>query len=164
MPKTNKHTRQFQQAATTKWKNKSVTNTTSNKNHEPIVLNSINKNWPTVSSLLNKALDSSVNDDNSKLLSLDAQLKTKTVNINLNTTRQFLHLVNQGYTKMKASELLAKSLGKGPWHARRIHTWANQWKNNKELIKSKRGQHIKTKSLIHNINFRRQIKSIFGKN
>ncbi|CAG8771151.1 16965_t:CDS:2, partial [Dentiscutata erythropus] len=62
-------------------------------------------------------LNSSVNDDNSKLLSLNAQLKTKTIDINLNTTRQFLHLMNQRYAKMKASKLLAKSLGKGPWHA-----------------------------------------------
>ncbi|CAG8784557.1 18738_t:CDS:1, partial [Dentiscutata erythropus] len=90
------------------------------KYYKPIALNPINKNWPTVSKLaflLNKTLDTSVNNSNSKLSSLDTQLKTKTINIDLNTTRQFLYFVNQGYIKMKASELLAKSLGKGPWHA-----------------------------------------------
>ncbi|CAG8707239.1 4173_t:CDS:2, partial [Cetraspora pellucida] len=128
-------------------KNKSSvksTNTVSNKSYKPIALNPINKNWPTVSKLASsshKTLDSSVNDNKSILSSLDAQLKTKTVDINLNTTRQFLRLVNEGYTKMKASELLAKSLDKGPWHARRIRTWANQWKNNKELTKSKHDKH-----------------------
>ncbi|CAG8530836.1 20604_t:CDS:2 [Dentiscutata erythropus] len=103
-------------ATATKWKNKSSvksTNATSNKNQ------------PTVSKLAsssNKTLDSCVNDDNSILLSLDVQLKTKTIDININTTRQFLHLVNQEYTKMKASELLTKSLNKGPWHTRCIRT------------------------------------------
>ncbi|CAG8438770.1 2010_t:CDS:2 [Scutellospora calospora] len=106
--------------AAIKWKNKSsikLTNKTSNKSYKPIALNSINKNWPTVLKLASSSYknpDSSVNDDKSILLSLDTQLKTKIVNINLNTTRQFLHLVNEEYTKMKTSELLAKSLDKGP--------------------------------------------------
>ncbi|CAG8706981.1 15407_t:CDS:1, partial [Dentiscutata heterogama] len=40
----------------------------------------------------------------------------------------------------------------------------NQWKNCKELIKSKRGRHIKTKSLIHNKSFRLQINQYLEKN
>ncbi|CAG8479888.1 21061_t:CDS:2 [Cetraspora pellucida] len=72
--------------------------------------------------------------------------------------RQYLHLVqNQHFMKMDASKLLAESLGKGPWYARLIRTWANQWKNQGKLIKSKHGQHIKIKSLIHNKNVQLQI-------
>ncbi|CAG8443651.1 8969_t:CDS:2, partial [Scutellospora calospora] len=103
---------------TTYWKNKSSsqhvksTNTASYKYYKPIALDPINQNRPT----------------------------KETVNLRLNTTRQFLHLVqDQGYTKMETSNLLAKSLGKGSWHAWCIRTWANQWKNCKELIKSKCG-------------------------
>ncbi|CAG8802015.1 24869_t:CDS:2, partial [Dentiscutata erythropus] len=75
----------------------------------------------------------SASNDNSILLSLNAQLRMRSVDLCLNTTRQYLNLVQKGHTKMGVSSLLAKSLGKGPWHARCIHVWANQWKNSKEL-------------------------------
>ncbi|CAG8806753.1 10535_t:CDS:1, partial [Dentiscutata erythropus] len=154
-------------AITTYWKNKSSSQHVKSTNaafNEPIVLDPINQNRPTVDSSSNKTLDSSASNDNSILSSLNAQLKTETVDLRFNTTRQFLHLVQKGYTKMGASSLLAKSLGKGPWHARCIRAWANQWKNYKELIKSKRGRHIKTKSLIHNKSFRLQINQYLEKN
>ncbi|CAG8762305.1 27165_t:CDS:2, partial [Dentiscutata erythropus] len=149
------------------WKNKSSSHhvkSTNAASNESIVLDNINQNQPTVDSSSNKTFDSSASNDNSILSSLNAQLKTETVDLRLNTTRQFLHLVQKGRTKMEASSLLAESLGKGPWYAWCIRAWANQWKNCKELIKSKRGRHIKTKSLIHNKSIRLQINQYLEKN
>ncbi|CAG8453770.1 7034_t:CDS:1 [Dentiscutata heterogama] len=106
------------------WKNKSSSQHVKSINatfNEPIVLDSINQNRPTVNSSSNKTLDSSASNDNSILLSLNAQLRIETVDLCLNITRQFLHLVQKGYTKIEASSLLAMSLGKGPWHAWCIH-------------------------------------------
>ncbi|CAG8584500.1 27031_t:CDS:2 [Dentiscutata erythropus] len=107
----------FRKAITTYWKNKSSSHhvkSTNAASNEPIVLDNINQNQPTVDSSSNKTFDSSASNDNSILSSLNAQLKTETVNLHLNTTRQFLHLVQKERTKMEASSLLAESLGKGP--------------------------------------------------
>ncbi|CAG8796481.1 25131_t:CDS:2, partial [Dentiscutata erythropus] len=98
-------------------------NASSHKNNEPIILDLINKNRPTVDSL---SLDSSASNDNFILSSLNAQLRTGLVDLCLNTTRQYLNLIQKEHTKMGVSSLLAKSLGKGPWHARCIRAWANQ--------------------------------------
>ncbi|CAG8799222.1 20183_t:CDS:1, partial [Dentiscutata erythropus] len=117
-------------------------NASSHKNNKPIILDSINKNQPTVDS---SSLDSSASSDNSILSSLNAQLRMGSVDLCLNTTRQYLNLVQKGHTKMGASSLLSKSLGKSPWHAQYIHAWANQWKNSKELVKSKCGRYKKRK-------------------
>ncbi|CAG8742286.1 333_t:CDS:2 [Cetraspora pellucida] len=90
------------------WKNKSLlqhielTNVASFKNDESTAVESINKNQPTVLKpvcLSNKTFHSSA--------------RTETVDLHLNTTRQYLHLVkNQQFTKMYASQLLSESLGK----------------------------------------------------
>ncbi|CAG8650367.1 822_t:CDS:1, partial [Cetraspora pellucida] len=50
-------------------------------------LDPINQNRLTVDSSSNKTLDSSASNDNSILSSLNAQLKTETVDLHLNTTR-----------------------------------------------------------------------------
>ncbi|CAG8782354.1 6293_t:CDS:1, partial [Dentiscutata erythropus] len=95
-----------------------LANASFHKNNESIILDPINKNRLTVDS---SSLDSSASNDNSILLSLNTQLRTGSIDLHLNTTRQYLNLVQKGHTKMGASSLLAKSLGKGPWHARCIH-------------------------------------------
>ncbi|CAG8642466.1 11340_t:CDS:2 [Dentiscutata erythropus] len=103
----------FENPITEYWKNKSFSqhvesaNTSSHKNNEPIILDSINKNRPTVDS---SSLDSSASNDNFILSSLNTQLRTGLVDLRLNTTRQYLNLVQKGHTKMGANSLLAKSL------------------------------------------------------
>ncbi|CAG8517157.1 7588_t:CDS:2 [Cetraspora pellucida] len=91
-----------------------LTNTASFKNDESTAVKSINKNQPTVSKsvcLSNKTLHSSTGNNNA-ISSLNAQLGTETVDLHLNTTKQYLYLVkNQWFTKMYVSQLLSESLG-----------------------------------------------------
>ncbi|CAG8485078.1 5056_t:CDS:2 [Cetraspora pellucida] len=120
-----------------------LTNAALFKNNEPIAVESINKNQPTVSKpvcLSNKTLHSSAGDDNA-ISSLNAQLGTETVDLRLNTTRQYLHL-----------------------YAGLIRNWANQWKANRKLIMSKHGKHAKIKSLTHNKQFRLSIEQYLEEN
>jgi len=91
------------------------------------------------------------NDNEFTLESLDLLLKKTKDDLRLRTVSQFLHLVrDQGFTKMDASNFLAQSLNKGPWQARLIRSWANQWLNNGMVITSKRGCHAKVRSLLLN--------------
>ncbi len=61
------------------------------------------------------AYDSSDDDNEFTLESLDSLLKKKKDDLRLQTVSQFLHLVrDHGFTKMDASNLLAQSLNKGP--------------------------------------------------
>src|SRR5437868_10277846 len=75
------------------------------------------------------------NDDSEFTLnSLDTILKEKPDDVRLRVVSQFLHLItNGGFSKLAASELLASSVNKGPWHARVIRSWANQWLSNGQL-------------------------------
>ncbi|CAG8789991.1 23225_t:CDS:2, partial [Dentiscutata erythropus] len=96
----------FRKAITTYWKNKSSSHhvkSTNAASNEPIVLDNINQNQPTVDSSSNKTFDSSASNDNSILSSLNTQLKTETVDLRFNTTRQFLYLVQKGRTNMELS-------------------------------------------------------------
>ena len=62
---------------------------------------------------------------------------------------QFLHLVqDQRLSKLPASELLARSVNRGLWHARVIHSWASQWLSKGEIFTLYRGRHSKIKSLL----------------
>ena len=95
------------------------------------------------------AYDSSDDDNEFTLESLDSLLKKKKDDLRLQTVSQFLHLVrDHGFTKMDASNLLAQSLNKGPWQARLIRSWANQWLKNGIIVTSKRGRHAKVRSLL----------------
>ncbi|CAG8576819.1 14539_t:CDS:2 [Gigaspora margarita] len=83
----------------------------------------------------------------------------------LRTVSQFLYLVkDHGYTKMLASELLARSVNKGPWHARVIRTWANQWLSKGEISTLLRGCHVKTKSLLSHEDFKSNIRQYLRAN
>ena len=90
------------------------------------------------------------NDDSEFTLnSLDTILKEKPDDVRLRVVSQFLHLItNGGFSKLAASELLASSVNKGPWHARVIRSWANQWLSNGQLSMSRRGHHAKIRSLL----------------
>ena len=95
------------------------------------------------------AYDSSDDDNEFTLESLDSLLKKKKDDLRLQTVSQFLHLVrDHGFTKMDASNLLAQSLNKGPWQARLIRSWANQWLKNGIIVTSKRGRHAKVRSFL----------------
>ncbi|RIB17724.1 hypothetical protein C2G38_2087645 [Gigaspora rosea] len=105
-----------------------------------------------------QVIDSSDEDDKFSLETLDSLLKKNPSDNRLRTVSQFLHLVkDHGYTKMLASELLARSVNKGPWHARVIRTWANQWLSKGEISTSLRGCHVKTKSLLSHEDFKLNI-------
>ena len=71
-----------------------------------------------------EAVDSSDDDDNKfTLASLDTLLKKKPDDVRLRTVSQFLHLVqDQRLSKLPASELLARIVNRGLWHARVIHS------------------------------------------
>jgi len=98
------------------------------------------------------------NDNEFTLKSLDLLLKKKKDDLRLRTVSQFLHLVqDQGFTKIDASNFLAQSLNKGPWHARLIRSWAIQWLNNGMIISSKCGCHAKIRSLLLNEDLKLQV-------
>lgn len=103
--------------------------------------------------------DSSDDDENEFTLeSLDSLLKKKKDDVRLRMVSQFLHLVqDHGFTKMDASNLLAQSLNKGPWQARLIRSWANQWLNKGTIITSKRGRHAKIRSLLLHEDFKLRV-------
>src|SRR6266540_1591138 len=68
------------------------------------------------------AYDSSDDDNEFTLESLDSLLKKKKDDLQLQTVSQFLHLVRDyGFTKIDASNLLAQSLNKGPWEENQLH-------------------------------------------
>ncbi|CAG8682496.1 14975_t:CDS:2 [Gigaspora margarita] len=102
----------------------------------------------------------SSDDDDSKftLESLDLLLKNKSDDLRLRTVSQYLHLVqDRGFGKMDASGFLSQSLGKGPWHARLIRSWTNQWLNKGEIVTSKRGRHAKIRSLLLHEDFKLRV-------
>jgi hypothetical protein len=96
--------------------------------------------------------DEDSDDDNDKFTSmmLGTLLKnSKHVDMRLYTVHQFFRLIeDEGFSKLSASNLLARSLGKGVYHARLIRSWANQWLFKGELAASQRGCHSKIKSLL----------------
>lgn len=102
--------------------------------------------------------ESSDEEDNSfTLASLDALLK-KNSDVQLRIVSQFLHLVqDQGFSKLSASDLLARSVNRGPWHARVIRSWAKQWSEEGEIITSRRGRHPKIKSLLLDEDFKQRV-------
>ena len=103
--------------------------------------------------------DSSDDNDDDKftLKSLDLLLKKKD-DLRLRMVSQFLHLVqDQGFTKMSASNFLAQSLNKGPWQACLIRSQANQWLKNGNIIASKRGCHVKIRSLLLHEDFKLKV-------
>ena len=71
---------------------------------------------------------------------------------------QFLYLIqDQEFSKLSASNLLAHSVNRGPWHARVIRSWAKQWSKKGEIITSRRGRHPKIKSLLLDEDFKLRI-------
>jgi hypothetical protein len=90
--------------------------------------NEISDNTNNYKLFFDKAIDSSDDDDNKfTLVSLDALIKKNSKDVRLRTVSQFLHLIqDQGFLKLSASGLLARSVNRGPWHAQIICSWANQ--------------------------------------
>ncbi|CAJ0827983.1 3374_t:CDS:2 [Entrophospora sp. SA101] len=95
---------------------------------------------------------STANDINNEysLPTLEHKIKNeKELDPRLQYTAQYLRLVNSGYKKMDASNIIAQSLNRGTWCARLIRTWGKQYSKNGELIASKQGKHQKVKSIIY---------------
>jgi hypothetical protein len=105
-----------------------------------------------------ETIESSDEEDNSfTLASLDALLK-KNSDVRLRIVSQFLHLIqDQEFSKLSASDLLARSVNRGPWHARVIRSWAKQWSKRGEIITSRRGRHPKIKSLLLDEDFKLRV-------
>ncbi|CAJ0647390.1 12577_t:CDS:2 [Entrophospora sp. SA101] len=83
---------------------------------------------------------STANDINNEysLPTLEHKIKNeKELDPRLQYTAQYLRLVNSGYKKMDASNIIAQSLNRGTWCARLIRTWGKQYSKNGELIASK---------------------------
>ena len=105
-----------------------------------------------------ETIESSDEEDNSfTLASLDVLLK-KNSDVRLQIVSQFLHLIqDQGFSKLSASNLLAHSVNRGPWHAWVIRSWAKQWSKKGEIITSRRGRHPKIKSLLLDEDFKLRV-------
>src|SRR2546423_7783266 len=105
-----------------------------------------------------ETIESSNEKDNSfTLASLDALLK-KNSDVRLQIMSQFLHLIqDQGFSKLSASNLLACSVNRGPWHARVIRSWAKQWSKKGKIITSRHGRHPKIKSLLLDEDFKLRV-------
>ncbi len=105
-----------------------------------------------------ETIESSDEEDNSfTLASLNVLLK-KNSDVQLRIVSQFLHLIqDQGFSKLSASNLLAHSVNRGPWHAWVIHSWAKQWSKKGKIITSHCGRHSKIKSLLLNEDFKLHI-------
>lgn len=93
----------------------------------PSINNKANSTYDKTDLLFDEAVNSSDDDDDDhnkfNLASLDALLAKKPEDVRLRTVSQFLHLVeDQGFSKLSASELLARSVNRGPWHARVIRS------------------------------------------
>ncbi|CAH1770517.1 3590_t:CDS:2, partial [Entrophospora sp. SA101] len=100
------------------------------------------------------------NDINNEysLPTLEHKIKNeKELDPRLQYTAQYLRLVNSGYKKMDASNIIAQSLNRGTWCARLIRTWGKQYSKNGELIASKKGKHQKVKSIIYDEDIRLKI-------
>jgi transposase len=92
------------------------------------------------------------------LPTLEYKIKNeKELDPRLQYTAQYLRLVNSGYKKMDASNIIAQSLNRGTWFARLIRTWGKQYSKNGELIASKQGKHQKVKSIIYDEDVRLKI-------
>ena len=102
-----------------------------------------------------ETIESSDEEDNSfTLASLDVLLK-KNSDVRLRIVSQFLHLIqDQEFSKLSASNLLAHSVNRGPWHAQVIRSWAKQWLKKGEIITSRHGRHPKIKSLLLDEDFK----------
>ncbi|CAJ0625471.1 3540_t:CDS:2, partial [Entrophospora sp. SA101] len=68
------------------------------------------------------------------LENLEINLKNKSISdYRLQYVAQYLRLVNNGYAKITASEIISKSINHGLWMARLIRSWAIQYQKNGEI-------------------------------
>ncbi|RHZ53889.1 hypothetical protein Glove_433g31 [Diversispora epigaea] len=124
-------------------------------------VNNINKLlFDEINELPFDEIDNSSDNDNKEfmLASLDALLKKNLDNVRLRTVSQYLHLVQDyRFSKLSASELLARSVNKSLWYTRVIHLWANQWLNKSKIFTSRRGCYAKIKLLLYHKDFKLSI-------
>ncbi|CAG8751215.1 17228_t:CDS:2, partial [Funneliformis caledonium] len=81
------------------------------------------------------------------LKNLILDLKKEKVNseiwIRLNSIQLYLQLIKSNYLKMNTSEIVANAAGKGVYHTRCIHSWANDYIMTHKIPYSRRGYHAK---------------------
>ena len=77
-------------------------------------------------------------------------MQQKKINdIRLQYVAQYLRLIKNGHSKLSASQLISESINHGPWMARLIRSWANQYLSDGALLVSRRGKHQKVVSILN---------------
>ncbi|CAG8559580.1 10897_t:CDS:2 [Dentiscutata heterogama] len=101
------------------------------------------------STIVNNSKNSSEEETSKYTLSeLEQKIKNGTQDFRLQYTAQYLRLVESGLTRAQASNTISTSLNRGPWTARLIRTWGNQYTKTGTIQASKRGKHQKIRSLL----------------
>ncbi|CAG8802745.1 12434_t:CDS:2, partial [Cetraspora pellucida] len=101
------------------------------------------------STIINNSKNSSEEETSKYTLSeLEQKIKNEIQDLRLQYTAQYLRLVKSGLTRAQASNTISTSLNHGPWTARLIRTWGNQYTKTGTIQASKRGKHQKIQSLL----------------
>ncbi|CAG8646497.1 15974_t:CDS:2 [Cetraspora pellucida] len=102
-----------------------------------------------ISEIFDLNADSSEEETSKYTLSeLEQKIKNEIQDLRLQYTAQYLRLVKSGLTRAQASNTISTSLNHGPWTARLIRTWGNQYTKTGTIQASKRGKHQKIWSLL----------------
>ena len=95
-----------------------------------------------------------------KSIQLNRPLGANDEKTRLMAVGMYFRQLNDGKQKIEASEIVSTSLGWTKIHKGRcIRSWSKQWVHNHTVPLSKRGKHLKTKSLLDHEDIAAQIGS-----